>query len=288
MLRVNKDKRAEIDVVVEKFDEMHRCCMEDLRYCISRTKAASRSLSGLSEIAEVPNSLEREAIVDVPLPDLMKQRMSYASDLVRRSPPLSGRQNSIASSSRQSSRTSFISSATARPMSNLGSYILVHTDHGNPVSDIVNTPAGYNTLATSNPEGLESMHRVHSNSEQAPSMIRETNTGSSTTRAAQPLSERSRYDIASSSDRNADGNTASGIWEEPNTKDSPNGFIKPQNVGNGTTGTAKVPKDPASKAAALALQEPISELPSAHTSGVRNDNKLTQRWKSMITKLSCF
>jgi hypothetical protein len=288
MLRVNKDKRAEIDVVVEKFAELHHCCMEDSRYCISRTKTAKRSLSGLSEIAEVPNSLEREAIVDVPLPDLMKRRLSYASDHVRRSPPLSGRQNSIASSSRQSSRTSFISAATARPMSNLSSYISVHTDHDSPVADLVNAPAEYNALAISNPEGLESMHRTQSNSEQGPSMIREINTGSSTTRAAQPLSEGLRYDIAPSSDRNADENTASRMWKEPNTNDTPNESIKLHNVGNGTTGTAKVPKDPASEGAALALQEPISESPPAHNSGFRNDSKLTQRWKSMMTKLSCF
>lgn len=66
LLRVDNLKRARIGDIVGKFKRLHRECQQSPDYCISRTKQASSSDSGLSEIVEVPNSPGKEYVADTP------------------------------------------------------------------------------------------------------------------------------------------------------------------------------------------------------------------------------
>lgn len=54
LLRVDNAKRAKIEEIVETFTRLDKCCQEATTYCTSRTKQASRTNSGLSEIVELP------------------------------------------------------------------------------------------------------------------------------------------------------------------------------------------------------------------------------------------
>jgi hypothetical protein len=290
MLRVTKDKRDEIDVIVDKFAEFHRCCAEDSRYCTSRTKPAKRSLSGLSEIAEVSESPGREVIVDLLLSDHSKQRKAQASTHIRRSASLSGYQSSITSSSRHGSRSSFVSAATTRPMSNLGSQTYNHTDHDSPLSEIGSTLAEDNAEAASNPGAFESLHQAQfSDHQRAASFSGGTIRASGLRQEAQPpLSERLQHDIAFSSDGNANAIVLLGTLKDPNTSDIAKESAKPDDVGNGTTVMSKFLKNPASESEAIALQQSTSELQPVQNSGVRRKSSFSRRWNSIMTRLSCF
>ncbi|KAH3919720.1 hypothetical protein HBH56_017910 [Parastagonospora nodorum] len=54
LLRVDNTKRAKIETIVDTFTRLDKCCREAITYCTSRTKPASRTDSGLSEIVELP------------------------------------------------------------------------------------------------------------------------------------------------------------------------------------------------------------------------------------------
>jgi len=54
LLRVDNAKRAKIGGIVDTLTRLDHCCQEAETYCTSRTKPASRTDSGLSEIVELP------------------------------------------------------------------------------------------------------------------------------------------------------------------------------------------------------------------------------------------
>jgi hypothetical protein len=68
LLRVDKAKRARIEDIVMKFENLNNECQRDASYCISRTsgRPVRRTDSELSEIVEVPSSPGKEIGPDMP------------------------------------------------------------------------------------------------------------------------------------------------------------------------------------------------------------------------------
>jgi hypothetical protein len=289
MLRVAKDKRAEIDAVVKRFTELHRYCLEDSNYCTSRTKAAERSSSGLSEIAEVPNAPGNAAIADLPLPDQTRRRISYASEHARRSPSLSFKPSSIASSSRHGSHSSFMSVGTPRRMSNLMSQPYSYTDHGSPKSDTVRPIADSSaqTIITSNSVAFDNMNQTQSIEQQARPNSRETITASGSWQGTQlPSSESLPNSIRSSSNWDVNPDRQPRPLMDTNTNNVSQRTATPDNAGNGTIGASQLAKDPIDDA--IAIPQSSTESLSAQDPAARRNTKLAPRWKRIFLKLSCY
>lgn len=292
MLRVTKEKRAEIGSIVAKFEEFNRCCADDSEYCALRTKLAKRTDSGLSEIAEeiaeVPDAPGKAIIVSQPLPDHAMQRRAHVPSPNRRSPTLPCYPGSIASTSRHGSRSSFASAGTTKPMSNLGSQVHMYTEPDSPISEIGSTLTEYNALAPSVPAGLERVYRTKSGEARAASFSRETITASDIRQEAQSSSERSPHQTEFPSNISANGKILAEDSQDFNSRDVPKGSLASDAVGNGTTGVPKAPKTDTIESEAVDLQQSRSEAQAARPSGDRRSGKLSQIWKSVTTRLcSC-
>lgn len=288
MLRVTKESRAEIAVIAAAFVELERCCAEDTRYCTTRTKPAKRTHSGLSEVAEVPDAPGKRVIVNLPFPEPAIARKAHALNHNRRSQSLSGYQSSITSSSRQGSRSSFVSAGPTRPMSHLSSQTYIYTDHDSPVSETGSTPE-YNALAFMSPAAFETMYRTRSAEQRAAFVPRDTIVASSLRyEASSSVSDRSPRDMGFSSNGGANESIPLRVLKEYNISDVPERLESPALSGNGAKIQQDAPKKHANETEAVVLEELTTESRARKDPEVERHSKWAWKWKSTIGKLRCW
>ncbi|KAH7345786.1 hypothetical protein BKA66DRAFT_576905 [Pyrenochaeta sp. MPI-SDFR-AT-0127] len=162
LLRVSNVKRAKIDNIVAKFEKFNAECERVRSYCISRTKEARRTNSGLSEIVEVPNSPDKALVADSPpMPTTISPQCSSES--------ISSRYEINRSKKRHNSLSRVADGEQVRHRSPLATN-----------SPIVTDTAPHNIEAynrTNTNESPQSTSRVQESDQQPPSMANDTGRG---------------------------------------------------------------------------------------------------------------